>query len=59
MAAKRNVKKDPARELLVEHACDQSAGWNELVRQRALYLIETEGLLDDVQLHAEAGVAHA
>ena len=45
MSTMRNVKKDPARELLVEHACDQSAGWNELIRQRALYLIETESLL--------------
>lgn len=57
MSAKR--KNDPARELLEAHACDQGTGWNELIRQRALYLIETEGLLDDVQLHAEAGGAHA
>ena len=38
-------KKDPVRELLEAHACDQGAGWNELIGQRALYLIETEGLL--------------
>ena len=45
MAAKRNVKKDPARELLEAHACDQGIELNELVRQRALYLIEAESLL--------------
>jgi hypothetical protein len=49
MSTMRNVKKDPARELLEAHACDQGIELNELARQRALYLIETEGLLDDLQ----------